>query len=78
MADVAEAHDRDAAGALSFLACIGDEVTRETVNRVVSHLGALEAKVRAGDLAIARKAIDPKAPPDLMLLDVSGTRRASW
>jgi pilus assembly protein CpaE len=73
MADVAEAHDRDAAGALSFLACIGDEVTRETVNRVVSHLGALEAKVRAGDLAIARKAIDPKAPPDLMLLDVSGS-----
>jgi len=72
MADVAEAHDRDAAGALSFLACIGDEVTRETVNRVVSHLGVLEAKVRAGDLAIARKAIDPKAPPDLMLLDVSG------
>jgi pilus assembly protein CpaE len=72
MADVAEAHDRDAARALSFLACIGDEVTRETVNRVVSHLGALEAKVRAGDLAIARKAIDPKAPPDLMLLDVSG------
>ena len=73
MADVAEAHDRDAAGSLSFLACIGDEVTRETVNRVVSHLGALEAKVRAGDLAIARKAIDPKAPPDLMLLDVSGS-----
>jgi pilus assembly protein CpaE len=72
MADVAEAHDRDAAGALSFLACIGDEVTRETVNRVVSHLGVLEAKVRAGDLAIDRKAIDPKAPPDLMLLDVSG------
>lgn len=73
MADAAEAHDRDAAGSLSFLACIGDEVTRETVNRVVSHLGALEAKVRAGDLATARKAIDPKAPPDLMLLDISGS-----
>jgi pilus assembly protein CpaE len=73
MADVAEAHDREAAGSLSFLACIGDEVTRETVNRVVAHLGALEAKVRAGDLGAARKAIDPKAPPDLMLLDVSGS-----
>ena len=73
MADVAEAHDRDASGSLSFLACIGDEVTRETVNRVVSHLGTLEAKVRAGDLASARKAIDPKAPPDLMLLDISGS-----
>jgi len=73
MADVAEAHDRDSAGSLTFLACIGDEVTRETVNRVVSHLGALEAKVRAGDLATARKAIDPKAPPDLMLLDISGS-----
>ena len=72
MADVAEAHDRDAAGSLSFLACIADEVTRETVSRVVSHLGALEAKVRAGDLASARKAVDPKSPPDLMLLDVSG------
>jgi len=73
MADVAEAHDRDALGSLSFLACIGDEVTRETVNRVVSHLGTLEAKVRAGDLASARKAIDPKVPPDLMLLDISGS-----
>ena len=73
MADVAEAHDRDPAGSLNFLACIGDEVTRETVNRVVSHLGALQAKVRAGDLATARKAIDPKAPPDLMLLDISGS-----
>jgi pilus assembly protein CpaE len=73
MADVAEAHDRDTAGSLSFLACIGDEVTRETVNRVVSHLGTLEAKVRAGDLAAARKAIDPKSPPDLMLLDISGS-----
>lgn len=73
MADAAEAHDREAAGSLSFLACIGDEVTRETVNRVVSHLGSLDAKVRAGDLASARKAIDPKSPPDLMLLDISGT-----
>ena len=73
MADVAEAHDRDAAGSLSFLACIADEVTRETVNRVVSHLGSLEAKVRSGDLASARKAIDPKAPPDLVLLDISGS-----
>jgi pilus assembly protein CpaE len=73
MADAAEAHDRDVSGSLSFLACIGDEVTRETVNRVVSHLSVLEAKVRAGDLAVARKAIDPKAPPQLMLLDVSGT-----
>ena len=73
MADAAEAHDREAAGSLSFLACIGDEVTRETVNRVVSHLGTLEAKVRAGDLASARKAIDPQSPPDLMLLDISGS-----
>lgn len=73
MADVAEAHDRETAGSLSFLACIGDEVTRETVNRVVSHLGHLDAKVRAGDLASARKAIDPKSPPDLMLLDISGS-----
>jgi pilus assembly protein CpaE len=73
MADVAEAQDRDAAGALSFLACIGDEVTRETVNRVVSHLGRVEGKVRAGDLTSARKAIDPKSPPDVMLLDISGS-----
>ena len=73
MADVAEAHDREAAGSLSFLACIGDEVTRETVNRVVSHLHNLESKVRAGDLASAQKAIDPQSPPDLMLLDISGS-----
>jgi pilus assembly protein CpaE len=73
MADVAEARDRDASGSRSFIACIADEVTRETVSRVVSHLDNLDAKVRAGDIASARKAIDPKSPPDLMLLDITGS-----
>jgi pilus assembly protein CpaE len=73
MADVAEANDREETGSLSFLACIGDEVTRETVSRVVSHLSAIDAKVRSGDLVAARKSIDPKAPPHVMLLDISGS-----
>ena len=70
MADAAEAQREDP-GALNFLACVSDEVTRETVNRVVSHLGPLRAKVRSGDLASAQRAIDAAAPPDLMLLDIS-------
>jgi pilus assembly protein CpaE len=72
MADAAEAQREDPR-AINFLACVGDEVTRETVNRVVSHLGPLQAKVRSGDLASAQRAIDPAAPPDLMLLDISNS-----
>ena len=72
MADAAEAQREDP-GALNFLACVSDEVTRETVNRVVSHLGPLKAKVRSGDLASAQRAIDAAAPPDLMLLDISSS-----
>jgi len=72
MADAAEAQHQEGSRPLVFLACVADEVTRETVNRVVSHLGPLQAKVRAGDLAAARKALDPSAPPQLMLIDISG------
>jgi len=72
MADAAEAQHQQEPSSLNFLACVSDEVTRETVNRVVSHLGPLQAKVRAGDLAAARKALDPSDPPHLMLLDISG------
>jgi pilus assembly protein CpaE len=70
MADAAEARREDTS-ALRFFACIGDEVTRETVNRVVSHLSGIDAQVRAGGLAVAHKSIDPALAPDLMLLDVS-------
>ena len=71
MADAAEAHGAETSP-LRFFACIGDEVTRETVNRVVTHLGGVEVRIRAGDLGAARKSIDPALAPDLMLLDVSG------
>jgi len=67
----AAALQREDTGALDLLACIGDEVTRETVNRVVSHLSFINGTVRAGNLATARKSIDPAAPPHLMLLDIA-------
>ncbi|HMK68321.1 MAG TPA: hypothetical protein VK433_07220, partial [Stellaceae bacterium] len=72
MADAAEAQHQEGSRPIALLACVADEVTRETVNRVVSHLGPLQAKVRPGDLAAARKALDPSAPPQLMLIDISG------
>lgn len=67
----AAAIQREDTGALDLLACVGDEVTRETVNRVVSHLSFINGTVRAGNLAAARKAIDPASPPHLMLLDIA-------
>lgn len=70
MADAAESPRPDA-GAFRFLACVGDEVTRETVNRVVSHLGWSQAKVRSGDLGAVQRTIDPDAPPSLVLVDIS-------
>lgn len=70
MADAAEAPRPDA-GAIRFLACVSDEVTRETVNRVVSHLDWAQAKVRAGNIGAVQRAIDPGAPPNLVLVDIS-------
>jgi pilus assembly protein CpaE len=58
-------------GAVSFIACVADDVTRETVSRAVAHLGWSDAKVRAGGIETARTAIDPNAPPSLMLIDVT-------
>ncbi|HTS90438.1 MAG TPA: cellulose synthase operon protein YhjQ/BcsQ [Stellaceae bacterium] len=72
MADAAEAQHQEGSRPIALLACVADEVTRETVSRVVSHLGPLQAKVRPGDLTAARKALDPSAPPQLMLIDISG------
>lgn len=60
-----------AASAVRFVACVGDDVTRETVSRAVAHLGWSNAKVRAGGVETARGAVDSAAPPTLMLVDVT-------
>lgn len=58
-------------GAVRFLACVADDVTRETVSRAVAHLGWSNAKVRAGGVETAGSTIDASAPPTLMLVDVT-------
>src|SRR5689334_2001122 len=58
-------------GAVSFIACVADDVTRETVSRAVAHLGWSDAKVRAGGIETAARSIDANAPPSLMLIDVT-------
>jgi len=58
-------------GAVSFIACVADDVTRETVSRAVAHLGWSDAKVRAGGIETAARSIDANAPPTLMLIDVT-------
>src|SRR6185437_7173073 len=45
-------------GAVSFIACVVDDVTRETVSRAVAHLGWSDAKVRAGGIETAARSID--------------------
>jgi pilus assembly protein CpaE len=58
-------------GAVRFVACVADDVTRETVSRSVANLGWSDAKVRAGGIDTARRAIDAGAPPTLMLVDIT-------
>lgn len=54
-----------------FVACVADDVTREAVSRAVAQLGWSNAKVRAGGLQAAMKAIDVTLPPTLVLVDLA-------
>lgn len=73
MADAAQAQLPDT-GTLNFLACVGDEVTRETVDRVVGQLGWTQAKVRGSDIGAAQRAIDQDAPPNVILVDIATSK----
>src|ERR1700752_4167590 len=54
-----------------FVAGVADDVTREAVSRAVAQLGWSNAKVRAGGLQAAMKAIDVTLPPTLVLVDLA-------
>jgi pilus assembly protein CpaE len=54
-----------------FVACVADDVTREAVSRAVAQLGWSNAKVKAGGLQAAMKAIDVTMPPSLVLVDLA-------
>jgi len=54
-----------------FVACVADDVTREAVSRAVAQLGWSNAKVKAGGLQAAMKAIDVTLPPTLVLVDLA-------
>jgi pilus assembly protein CpaE len=60
-----------AGGAFRFIACVADDVTRETVSRAFVQLGWSSAKVRPGGLDAARKSIDITSPPKLLLIDLA-------
>ena len=60
-----------AGGAFRFIACVADDVTRETVSRAFVQLGWSSAKVRPGGLDAARKSIDVTSPPKLLLIDLA-------
>ncbi|HYM01605.1 MAG TPA: AAA family ATPase [Stellaceae bacterium] len=60
-----------ASGSFRFVACVADDVTRETVSRAVAHLGWPNAKVRPGGLDTARRSIDITSPPRLVLVDLA-------
>jgi len=60
-----------ASGSFRFVACVADDVTRETVSRAVAQLGWPNAKVRAGGIDAARRSIDITSPPRLVLVDLA-------
>lgn len=53
-----------------LLACVEDAETRETLSRLVTDLGWHGAKICEGGIAAAAQAIDPAAPPTLLVIDL--------
>jgi pilus assembly protein CpaE len=53
------------------VACLADEVTRDTVSALLAQLGWRHAAVHDGGIARAVHAMDPAAPPGLLIVDVS-------
>ena len=62
--------EKPAASGTAALACVADEVTRETVARAFAQLGWSDAQVVEGDLAAAAKRLEQGPAPALLLLDV--------
>jgi pilus assembly protein CpaE len=60
-----------ASGSVRFVACVADDVTRETVSRAVAHLGWSNAKVKAGGIEAALGMANQGPAPTLMLVDVT-------
>jgi pilus assembly protein CpaE len=60
-----------ASGSVRFVACVADDVTRETVSRAVAHLGWSNAKVKAGGIETALGVASQGPAPTLMLVDVT-------
>jgi pilus assembly protein CpaE len=60
-----------ASGSVRFVACVADDVTRETVSRAVAHLGWSNAKVKAGGIEAALGIASQGPAPTLMLVDVT-------
>jgi pilus assembly protein CpaE len=54
-----------------ILAFVTDDITRETVSRLVVQLGWRDARIGEGGIAAAAKAIGIGAPPSLLLIDIS-------
>src|SRR5690242_4964954 len=55
---------------IRLLACLEDAETRETMSRLVTDLGWHGAKICEGGIATAAQAIDPGAPPNLLVIDL--------
>src|SRR6266404_3123915 len=54
-----------------LIAFLADDITRETVNRLVAQLGWRDATIGQGGIAAAAQTIDAAAPPALLLIDIS-------
>lgn len=54
-----------------LIAFLADDITRETVTRIVSQLGWRNAVIGQGGIAAAAQTVDAAAPPGLLLIDIS-------
>jgi pilus assembly protein CpaE len=57
--------------AVSLLALVADEVTREAASRAAAQLGWTDVTVQPGGLAKAARTLDPSKPPSVLLVDLA-------
>jgi pilus assembly protein CpaE len=60
----------DPGAAPRFIACVGDEATREAASSVFAEMGWRDGAVRPGDAATALRLIDRSEPPALLLVEL--------
>ncbi|HYD99102.1 MAG TPA: AAA family ATPase [Alphaproteobacteria bacterium] len=65
-----QARQLNTGSALRFAACVADDITQETIARMIARNGWTGAKLQAGGIEAARRLLQAKPAPTLLLVDI--------